>query len=56
MKDLESELIGSARLPTRYGEFTAHAFQGVDTGTEHLALRWAIWPAKTCSCGCIPNA
>ncbi|MGX0934412.1 GTP cyclohydrolase II [Cupriavidus metallidurans] len=38
MKDLESELIGSARLPTRYGEFTAHAFQGVDTGTEHLAL------------------
>lgn len=38
MKDLESELIGSARLPTRYGQFTAHAFQGVDTGTEHLAL------------------
>ncbi|CAG2140100.1 Riboflavin biosynthesis protein RibBA [compost metagenome] len=38
MKDLESELIGSARLPTRYGEFTAHAFQGVDSRTEHLAL------------------
>lgn len=38
MTDTTSELIDSARLPTRYGEFTAHAFQGAHTGTEHLAL------------------
>ncbi|CAG9185411.1 Riboflavin biosynthesis protein RibBA [Cupriavidus laharis] len=38
MNDTEITLIDSARLPTRFGEFTAHAFKGVDSGTEHLAL------------------
>jgi GTP cyclohydrolase II len=38
MNDTEIELIGSARLPTRFGEFTATAFKGVETGIEHLAL------------------
>ncbi|MGO4810859.1 GTP cyclohydrolase II [Cupriavidus sp. 2MCAB6] len=38
MTDTEIQLIGSARLPTRFGEFTAHAFKGAVSGTEHLAL------------------
>ncbi|TWG87052.1 GTP cyclohydrolase II [Cupriavidus gilardii J11] len=38
MNDTEITLIGSARLPTRFGEFTAHAFKGTASGTEHLAL------------------
>ncbi len=38
MNDTEITLIDSARLPTRFGEFTAHAFKGVDSGIEHLAL------------------
>ncbi|NSX06902.1 GTP cyclohydrolase II [Cupriavidus gilardii] len=38
MNDTEITLVGSARLPTRFGEFTAHAFKGVTSGTEHLAL------------------
>lgn len=38
MNDTEIELIGSARLPTRLGEFTATAFKGVESGIEHLAL------------------
>lgn len=32
------ELIGSAWLPTRFGEFRAHAYRSVVDGTEHLAL------------------
>lgn len=38
MNETEIELIGAARLPTRFGEFTAHAFKGAVTGIEHLAL------------------
>src|ERR1700756_4291104 len=38
MNDTEIQLIGSARLPTRFGEFTAHAFKGAVSGIEHLAL------------------
>lgn len=38
MNDTEIMLVGSARLPTRFGEFTARAFKGVSSGTEHLAL------------------
>ncbi|MBY4895975.1 GTP cyclohydrolase II [Cupriavidus sp. AU9028] len=38
MNDTEITLIGAARLPTKFGEFTAHAFRGVTSGTEHLAL------------------
>ncbi|MGO4331190.1 GTP cyclohydrolase II [Cupriavidus sp. 2TAF22] len=38
MNDTEIELIGSARLPTRFGKFTAHAFKGAVSGIEHLAL------------------
>ncbi|CAG9165717.1 GTP cyclohydrolase II [Cupriavidus respiraculi] len=38
MNDTEIKLIGSARLPTRFGEFTAHAFKGATSGIEHLAL------------------
>ncbi len=32
------EKIASARLPTRHGEFDAHAFRNPDNGVEHLAL------------------
>ncbi|WP_354684367.1 GTP cyclohydrolase II [Cupriavidus necator] len=38
MNDTEIELIDSARLPTRFGDFTAHAFKGAHSGIEHLAL------------------
>ncbi|WP_059411634.1 GTP cyclohydrolase II [Cupriavidus basilensis] len=38
MNDTEIELIGSARLPTRFGKFTATAFKGAVSGIEHLAL------------------
>ncbi|MDF3839088.1 GTP cyclohydrolase II [Cupriavidus basilensis] len=38
MNDTEIQLIGSARLPTRFGNFTAHAFKGAVSGIEHLAL------------------
>lgn len=32
------EPIAQARLPTRYGEFSCHAWRSVIDGTEHLAL------------------
>jgi len=38
MNDREIELIGSARLPTRFGDFTACAFKDAVSGIEHLAL------------------
>jgi 3,4-dihydroxy 2-butanone 4-phosphate synthase/GTP cyclohydrolase II len=32
------EHVGSARMPTRYGVFVAHAFRSLSDGCEHLAL------------------
>ncbi|MBS1895305.1 MAG: bifunctional 3,4-dihydroxy-2-butanone-4-phosphate synthase/GTP cyclohydrolase II [Actinobacteria bacterium] len=32
------EKVAAARLPTRFGDFTAHAFRAVGDGTEYLAL------------------
>ncbi len=32
------ELVGSAQMPTRFGDFRAHAFRSTLDGTEHLAL------------------
>lgn len=30
--------VASSQLPTRYGDFTIHAFEDQDTGKEHVAL------------------
>lgn len=32
------ELVGSARMPTKHGTFTAHAYRSLVDGCEHLAL------------------
>ncbi|MDD9889575.1 MAG: GTP cyclohydrolase II [Gammaproteobacteria bacterium] len=32
------EFVASARLPTRWGQFTIHGFEELDTGKEHVAL------------------
>ena len=37
-KERTVQRVASARLPTRYGEFTVHAYQDTLTGEVHLAL------------------
>ncbi len=43
--DRPSLEIATARLPTRWGEFTAHGFRDATTGQEHLALTRGSWTA-----------
>ncbi len=41
------EHLGQARVPTRHGDFTAHAFRGHEDGIEHVALVLGDVKAKT---------
>lgn len=37
------DYISSARLPTRWGQFTIHGFVEKNTGQEHVALSYGQW-------------
>ena len=50
--------VAEARIPTRYGEFTAYAYESLLDGEQHLALVKGRGRAgrRTCSSGSTPSA
>ena len=53
--------VADARIPTRHGEFRAVGYQSIYEDVEHVALVRGDIPgpaarARTCWCGCTPNA
>ncbi|WP_088329466.1 GTP cyclohydrolase II [Lacimicrobium sp. SS2-24] len=42
-QDPHFDYISSARLPTRWGQFTIHGFVEKDSGQEHVALSYGDW-------------
>ncbi|MEO9944478.1 MAG: GTP cyclohydrolase II [Paraglaciecola sp.] len=37
------QYVSSAKLPTRWGQFTIHGFVELDSGQEHVALSYGEW-------------
>jgi 3,4-dihydroxy 2-butanone 4-phosphate synthase/GTP cyclohydrolase II len=55
--DTQVERLASTRLPTEFGEFTAHGFRNVIDGGQHLALvHGRPTSPRRCWCGCTRNA
>ncbi len=50
--------VAEARIPTRWGDFTAYAYESLLDGEQHLALVKGRGPGRgrTCSCGSTPSA
>ena len=50
--------VSQARIPTQYGEFTAHVFESLLDGTEHLAFvrGEVVGHGRTCSSACTRSA
>ncbi|MEP0355448.1 GTP cyclohydrolase II [Paraglaciecola sp.] len=40
------QYVSSAKLPTRWGQFTIHGFEELDSGQEHVALSYGEWSAE----------